>query len=119
MLVQTLMVGALFALILEPILGSRLPQLPLLVLMQVFRGLILTGIVVALVRTLSLTGASAPIAVGCLLALLGGVAPLLNPNPYMPSEVRFAHMVEVGSSYFAFGLLAAFILRARTGRPDV
>jgi hypothetical protein len=168
MLVQTLMVGALFALILEPVLGrvangrgtpavtagaglswarivacdalftalyvgagmlvlpfvehfygSRVPQLPPLVLMQAFRGLILTGIVLALVRTLSLPGASAPIAVGCLLALLGGVAPLLNPNPYMPSEVRFAHMVEVGVSYFAFGLLAALILRTRDGTSGV
>lgn len=49
---------------------------------------------------------------GAALALLGGVAPLLMPNPYMPDVVRYAHFVETTSSNLLFGALAAWILQA-------
>jgi hypothetical protein len=59
------------------------------------------------------------------LSLVGGVAPLLVPNPFMPDAVRLAHGVEVGVSSLIFGALAGWLLapQARAagaaGRDDV
>jgi hypothetical protein len=45
-------------------------------------------------------------------SVVGGVAPLLLDNPYMPQSVRLAHMVEVGVSNFLFGLVVARLMRS-------
>jgi len=53
-----------------------------------------------------------PIALLCGLALSGLMIPLLLfPNPYMPWPVRAVHIVEVGVSNFAFGVLAGCLLK--------
>jgi hypothetical protein len=44
------------------------------------------------------------------MSVLGGVAPLLIPNPYLPDAVRHAHLPEVGVSLFLFGFVAAWLL---------
>ena len=40
---------------------------------------------------------------------LGGVAPLLVPNPFLPDAVRWAHMIEIGASNAIFGWLIGWI----------
>jgi hypothetical protein len=37
---------------------------------------------------------------------------LLLPNPYMPHEVRMAHLVETASSNFIFGVFIGWLLPA-------
>jgi hypothetical protein len=95
---------------------GRVPPTLQVILMQVFRGLVFTGIAFVLARTLALSRVTAAVVVGLTLSLLGGVLPLLVPNPFMPADVRWAHMVEVGVSNFVFGLLAAGLLGPSVGR---
>jgi len=41
-------------------------------------------------------------------------AGLLMPNPYMPYDVRMAHLLETGSSDFLFGMFVVWLFgRAR------
>ena len=43
--------------------------------------------------------------------LVNGVAALLVPNEQMPAAAwRIAHMIEIGWSDFAFGLLVGYLL---------
>jgi hypothetical protein len=48
--------------------------------------------------------------VGLALSVLGGVAPLMVPNPYLPDEVRWAHFVEVASENFVYGAFVGWLL---------
>ena len=52
-----------------------------------------------------------------LIALLFSVVmntQLLLPNPYMPTDVRMAHLVETASSNFIFGLVVGWLLSRKT-----
>jgi hypothetical protein len=44
------------------------------------------------------------------LSVLGGFAPLIVPNPYLPDEVRWAHFVEVVSENFVYGAFVGWLL---------
>ena len=44
------------------------------------------------------------------MSVVGGVAPLIIPNPYLPDAVRYAHLPEVGVSNFLFGFVDAWLL---------
>jgi hypothetical protein len=58
---------------------------------------------------------------GAALALLGGVATLMVPNPFIPDATRWAHFVEVGTSNFLFGWLLGWLLTksvAASSAPD-
>jgi hypothetical protein len=50
------------------------------------------------------------------MSVLGGLAPLIVPNAYLPDPVRFAHLVEVVVSNFIFGWLAGWLLSP--ARPE-
>lgn len=56
---------------------------------------------------------AAPLVLGLAFSILGGVAPLLPDNPYMPADVRLAHGVEVGVSNFLFGLWMGWLFRVK------
>ncbi len=43
-------------------------------------------------------------------------AQLLYPNPFMPGPVRMAHLIEVGSSEFVYGIVATLVLLAGAAR---
>ena len=44
-----------------------------------------------------------------MIPLVHGVAGLIPPNSFMPDYVRHAHMLEIGWSNFALGLLIGFL----------
>ncbi len=94
--------------------ARAMPPAGAVLLAQVARGLALTG-VVALVALRS-SGSRRTIALlsGLVLSVVGGIAPLLVPNPYMPSEIRLPHMVEVGVSNLLFGVVSALLLTRAT-----
>lgn len=52
----------------------------------------------------------AAVFLGAAYAILGGIAPLLLPNPFMPPHIRLAHGFEVGVSNFVFGMIVGWIL---------
>jgi hypothetical protein len=62
-----------------------------------------------------LTGSPWAIALwtGAAFSIVGGIAPLLVPNSTFPDAVRWAHLVEVSVSNFAFGVAASLLLSAR------
>jgi hypothetical protein len=84
--------------------------------MQVVRGLIFSAIVLLLVRRVRATPVAAALGTGVVLSVLGGVAPLLIANPYLPDAIRHAHLPEVGVSNFLFGAIAGWLLRPGAGR---
>ena len=90
--------------------AAPMPGVAAVAATQVFRGLALTAIVLALVRRLDVSRTGAAVASGLALSILGGVAPLLVENPYLPDALRYAHMPEVGVSNLVFGLLAGWLL---------
>jgi hypothetical protein len=91
--------------------GRPMPDGLSVLLMQVPRGLVFSSIVLVLMRFLTVPPAAATLLVGLTLALLGGVAPLIMPNPYMPTSIRLPHLIEVVVSNFLFALVSAALLR--------
>ena len=89
-----------------------------LALLQVLRGAIWAGVALLIVKSLKgsvmlragLTGLS----FAALMALV-----LLLPNSFMPWDVRKMHLMEIFSSNFLFGILAALILMAGRKRAEV
>ena len=81
-----------------------------MVLMQVFRGLGFLAVAWAIVRLTQGTRWQVALRVGLTLSIVGGIAPLIVPNAFLPTVVRYAHIVEVGVSNFLFGLFAGWLL---------
>jgi hypothetical protein len=92
-------------------LQRPMPEPGEVVLMQLFRGLVFTGLVFLLARHVSGPRGIRALLAGLTLALVGGVAPLLMPNPYMPDSIRLPHMIEVGVSMLLWGMVAALLLQ--------
>jgi hypothetical protein len=61
---------------------------------------------------------SAPLIMGLVYGVVGGIAPLLPDNPYMPADIRFYHGIETSASNVLFGLIVGYLFtRARPLRP--
>lgn len=78
--------------------------------LQIVRGLGYAVIVWVLISQLRASRATAAWVCGLTLSILGGVAPLILPNPYLPDHVRHAHLIETSVSNFLFGWLAGWVL---------
>jgi len=76
---------------------------------QIARGALFVACVVPLLRSMSVTRGQASLAIAVMIPLVHGVAGLIPPNPFMPDFVRHAHMLEIGWSNFALGLLIGFL----------
>jgi len=77
--------------------------------LQLIRGALFVAFVLPLLRSMSVTRRQASLAMAVMIPLVHGVAVLIPPNPYMPDFVRHAHMIEIGWSNFALGLLIGFL----------
>ncbi len=97
-----------------------LPDIRAVLSMQVFRGLVFTAIVGLLVRRLVAGRMGAATLAAVTLSVLGGVAPLLLPNPFMPDTIRLPHMIETSVSNFlwAFGAALLLVTSAGAAAPD-
>jgi hypothetical protein len=84
--------------------------------LQIVRGTAFGMTMLLLVRRTHCDRLMAGMIGGLLLSVLGGVAPLLLPNAYLPDLVRLAHLAEIVVSNFAFGLLAAWWLWPEEGQ---
>jgi hypothetical protein len=87
-----------------------IPPIYAVAAMQVARSLIFVGGMYPLLKG-SLRGA--PLVLALVYAIIGGVAPLLPDNPYMPPDIRFYHGVETSLSNFLFGLIVGFLFTHR------
>jgi hypothetical protein len=91
-----------------------IPPAYLAAAVQIVRSLIFVGAAYPLLKS-GLRGA--PFVLALVYSVIGGVAPLLPDNPYMPPDIRFYHAIETGLSNFIFGLVVGYLF-AR-GRPAV
>jgi len=91
------------------------PMTTLLALQLLVRGPVFVVLCLALVRMLGMPRLTGALVVGAVFTIVSGVAPLLLPNPVFPDAVRWAHMCEVTSSNFVFGVIVALLW----GRPGM
>ena len=78
--------------------------------LQVVRSLIFVGIAYPLLKS-GLRGA--PLVLALVYGVIGGVAPLLPDNPFMPPDIRFYHAIETSCSNFLFGLIVGLLFSYR------
>jgi hypothetical protein len=97
--------------------GKALPDPSQILFMQLLRGLLYVCVAIPLVRMVKARRLEAAVLAGLAFSILGGVAPLLVPNPFMPAAIRLVHGFEVGISNFLFGMIAGFMLYAKPSQP--
>ncbi len=85
------------------------PWLPLL---QMLRAVMWMAIAIPVIRMMKGQWWEAGLAVSLLFGILMN-SQLLLPNPFMPEEVRMAHLAETASSNFLFGWLVVWLLLFR------
>lgn len=81
--------------------------------LQVLNGLVRGALYIAfaalLLRSILASRWQVSLATAFLFPVAAGAVSLLIPNPIMPESIRYWHMIEIGWSNFAFGLLAGFL----------
>lgn len=58
----------------------------------------------------------APFVLALVYGIIGGVAPLLPDNPFMPADIRFYHAIETSCSNFLFGVALGYLFMRRPPR---
>jgi len=83
---------------------------------QIGRGTLMTLAVLPVIRTLRMCRVQAAFAVGLLVWVAGGAAPLLLPNPLMGPTQRFIHTIEILTQNAALGITAVLLVRPKQAR---
>jgi hypothetical protein len=92
---------------------AQTPALGKILIMQLLRGLIYVIVVLPVIRMINAKRLEIALLVGLQLSVLGGIAPLLPPNPYMPPEIRLVHGIEIGISNFIYGAIIGFLFKSK------
>jgi hypothetical protein len=109
-LVLYIIAGAIIFPFVKTFYATHMPSLGRIAAVQLLiRGPLLVCLCLLLVRMLGLPRLSGALAVGAVLSILNGVAPLLLPNPYLPDAVRWVHLGEISSSNFLFGVFVGWV----------
>ncbi len=87
-----------------------LPGLGELLVVEAIRGLLYLGAAWPWLWLLRANRLRAAVFLGAAYSIIGGIAPLLLPNPLMPAHIRLAHGIEIGISNFLFGVLVGCLL---------
>jgi hypothetical protein len=85
---------------------------------QIARGVLMTLAALPVIRTLRMSRVQAAIAVGLIMWVAGGAAPLLLPNPLMGPTQRFIHTIEILTQNASLGITAVLLLRAKQARGE-
>jgi hypothetical protein len=80
---------------------------------QLARGLLMTLAVVPIIYTLRLPRWQAALAVGLLVWVVGGAAPLVVPSTMMVAQQRYLHIMEIFTQNFSLGVTVVLLLRPR------
>ncbi|MCM3871477.1 MAG: hypothetical protein ND895_12405 [Pyrinomonadaceae bacterium] len=100
-------------------MASVLRDTPWLVPLQVVRAMLWTALAVLVIRMMRGRWWETGLVVGLLFAVVMNSL-LLIPNPFMPAEVRMAHLLETATSNFLFGWLLVWVLfSGRKSNPHV
>lgn len=95
--------------------AKTIPAVGDILKMQVFRGLVYIGVALPAVRLFEGNLRRGALALGLAFSVLGGIAPLVLPNPLIPANVRLAHGIEIGVSNFIYGVILARLLAPKPG----
>jgi ABC-type multidrug transport system permease subunit len=98
--------------------GKTLPSLGHLFGLQLARGLIYTAGAALFLMQMAGRRPRAAWLLGLVYSVVGGIAPLMAPNPYLPAQVRLPHAFEMGTSNFLFGLVSAYLLVPGSAEGD-
>lgn len=82
---------------------------------QFTRGALMTIAVLPVIYTLRMSRWQTAIAVGALIWVSGGLAPLLVPNAFMGTTQRIIHIVEILTQNASLGITAVLLLRPNHG----
>jgi hypothetical protein len=80
-------------------------------LIELARGILMTLGVLPAIQMLRLRRWQAALAIGVLMWVVGGLAPLLVPNALMGPAQRFIHIVEILTQNASLGITAVLLLR--------
>jgi hypothetical protein len=69
--------------------------------------------VVPIIYTLRLPRWQAALAVGLLVWVVGGAAPLVVPSTMMVAQQRYLHIMEIFTQNFSLGVTVVLLLRPR------
>jgi hypothetical protein len=86
--------------------SKTIPPVYVVAGLQVVRSLVFLAAVYPLLRS---GLRAAPIVLALIFSIIGGVAPLLPDNPYMPPDIRFYHGIETSLSNLLFGLFIGYV----------
>ena len=92
---------------------AHTPAVDKVLIMQVFRGLIYVIVTLPVIRMIKAKKWEPAFIIGLQLSILGGIAPLLPPNPYMPPEIRLVHGIEIGISNFIYGAIIGLLFASK------
>jgi hypothetical protein len=79
--------------------------------MELARGILMTLATLPIIYTLRMRRWPAALAVGTVLWVVGGAAPLLVPNALMIPVQRYIHIVEILTQNMSLGITAVLLLR--------
>jgi len=82
-------------------------------LIQIARGILMTVAVLPAIYTLKMTRWQTAIAIGVIIWVAGGLAPLLVPNGLMGTTQRMIHIVEILTQNAPLGIVAGLLLRPK------
>jgi hypothetical protein len=80
---------------------------------QIGRGALMTLAVIPAIYTLRMSRWQTAIAIGALIWVAGGLAPLLVPNAFMGTTQRIIHVFEILSQNAPLGITAGLLLRPK------
>lgn len=97
---------------------GKLPAVDVMILTQFPRGLLFVIVAILMMRTLKLPQLKRAMIVGLVFSIIGGIAPLISPNEFMPANIRLVHGIEVGISNFLYGMALAYLMGQTTLNKD-
>ena len=89
---------------------GKLPAVDVMILTQFPRGLLFVLVAILMLRTLKLPQIKKALLIGLVFSIIGGIAPLISPNEFMPANIRMVHGIEVGISNLLYGMTLAYLL---------
>lgn len=98
---------------------DKIPPLDVMIFTQFPRGFLFVITAILISRTVNLSLIKKAVLVGLIFSILGGIAPLIPPNEFMPVNIRLAHGFEVGISNFLYGFVLVYLLGQKTKKENL
>ncbi|KPK57468.1 MAG: hypothetical protein AMK73_10105, partial [Planctomycetes bacterium SM23_32] len=85
------------------------------VMLEVGRALLLVAFVLPVIKMIRGGRLETALTTACLLCVLGGVAGLIMPDPFLPDRARLTFLVERGLANLLYGLLVGYLFSRSPG----